>query len=70
MQLTQLSQVAWRAVLLIMWGASDGSARVLRQLGGEPAYAAEVVRTIASGDLDPPGEYQRQPRQSVGGDCR
>ena len=35
-----------------MWGASELIKRsVLRQLGGEPAYAAEVVRTIASGDL-------------------
>ena len=33
-------------------GASELIKRsVLRQLGGEPAYAAEVVRTIASGDL-------------------
>ena len=50
-QLTQLL-VAGGVVLLIMWGASELIKRsVLRQLGGEPAYAAEVVRTIASGDL-------------------
>ena len=50
-QLTQLL-VAGGVVLLIMWGASELIKRsVLRQVGGEPAYAAEVVRTIASGDL-------------------
>ncbi len=50
-QLTQLL-MAGGVVLIVMWGASELIKRsVLRQLGGEPAYAAEVVRTIASGDL-------------------
>jgi methyl-accepting chemotaxis protein len=35
-------------VLMSVWIISD----VYRELGGEPAYAAEIVRHIAAGDLD------------------
>lgn len=42
-----------------------GMQRVLRRLGGEPAYAAGVVRQIADGDLTAPVDLRQGDRTSL-----
>ncbi|MFN6995538.1 MAG: methyl-accepting chemotaxis protein, partial [Aquincola tertiaricarbonis] len=63
----RLAMVGGTLLALLMGiGAAVGLTRsVVRQLGGEPQYAAEVVRRIAQGDLSAPVRLRSGDRDSL-----